>query len=99
MVCGMSSMCRHLDQIAHTEAPPEPGCGECLAIGQGWKHLRLCLVCGIVACCDESPGKHTTAHVRATGHPVVLSLEPAEAWAYCYPDDTYFDLESALAKR
>jgi monovalent cation:H+ antiporter-2, CPA2 family len=95
----MSSMCRHLDQIAHSEAPPEPGCSECIAIGQTWKRLRLCLVCGIVACCDESPEKHTTAHVKSSGHPVVLSLAPEEAWAYCYSDDTYFDLESALAKR
>ena len=93
----MSSMCRHLDQVAHTEPPADPGCGECLAIGQGWKRLRLCLTCGIVACCDDSPGRHTALHAAASGHPVVLSLEPVEGWAYCYPDDTYFDLESALA--
>ena len=95
----MSSMCRHLDLVEHTEPPPNPGCGECLAIGQTWKRLRLCLICGIVACCDQIIGKHTTAHVQATGHQVVLSLAPEEAWAYCYPEDTYFDLESALAKR
>jgi uncharacterized UBP type Zn finger protein len=67
---------------------PEPeagtqGCEECLAIGQRWVHLRKCLVCGHVGCCDQSIGKHATKHAHATGHPVIRSFEPGEEWRFC----------------
>lgn len=73
---------------------PEPqarteGCEECLKIGQRWVHLRKCLECGHVGCCDESIGKHTTEHFRQTGHPVVRSFQPREDWRYCYVDDDF----------
>jgi uncharacterized UBP type Zn finger protein len=71
-------------------APPAPGpaeaCEDCLRIGGRWVHLRRCLTCGHVGCCDSSPHRHATAHFAATGHPVVASAEQREHWAWCYPD-------------
>lgn len=61
------------------------GCGSCLKEGSTWVHLRLCLTCGEVGCCDSSPNRHATAHNAATGHPVIRSFEPGEAWRWCYP--------------
>jgi CPA1 family monovalent cation:H+ antiporter len=71
---------------------PEPegrteGCEECLAIGQRWVHLRKCVQCGHVGCCDSSIGKHATKHFHETGHPVVRSAEPGEDWLWCYVDE------------
>jgi uncharacterized UBP type Zn finger protein len=63
-----------------------PGCEECLKIGQRWVHLRKCVVCGHVGCCDQSIGKHATKHAHETGHPVIRSAEPGEDWKYCYVD-------------
>ena len=62
------------------------GCAECLATGQGWVNLRICLACGHVGCCDSSPGKHAAAHFEQTGHPVMRSFEPGEEWRWCFPD-------------
>lgn len=68
-----------------TPLPPTDGCAECLAHGRNdWVHLRLCLTCGRIGCCDSSPGKHATAHYAATGHPVIRSFQPGEAWRWCY---------------
>jgi uncharacterized UBP type Zn finger protein len=79
------STCSHL--------PPEPrpapraqGCEECLASGGWWVHLRLCLTCGHVGCCDSSPSKHATKHFHQTRHPVIQSLERGENWGWCYLD-------------
>lgn len=70
-------------------APPRtPGCEECLQLGTGWVHLRLCLTCGHVGCCDSSPGRHATKHYHRTGHPVIASYEPGERWGWCYIDQT-----------
>jgi uncharacterized UBP type Zn finger protein len=63
------------------------GCEDCLKIGGRWVHLRMCVACGHVGCCDSSPNTHATKHNQATGHPVVASFEPGEAWMYCYPDE------------
>ena len=60
------------------------GCNECLALGDGWVHLRLCVHCGHVGCCDSSKNKHATRHFAITGHAVIRSLEPGENWAWCY---------------
>ena len=68
--------------------PGTAGCEECLRDGERWVHLRMCLGCGHVGCCDSSPGRHATAHHRATDHPLMTSLEPGETWAYCFLDDT-----------
>jgi uncharacterized UBP type Zn finger protein len=69
---------------------PEPtsdGCAQCHAAGESnWAHLRMCLTCGHVGCCDSSPHQHATAHFQQTGHPVMRSIEPGEAWRWCYVD-------------
>jgi uncharacterized UBP type Zn finger protein len=87
---GVSRGCEHLDLLGPDEprpATPE-GCGECLAAGNRvWAHLRLCLICGTVGCCDSSPYRHATAHFRTTGHPVMRSFEPGETWRWCYVDE------------
>jgi uncharacterized UBP type Zn finger protein len=77
---------------AHIPAGPPPtprakGCEECLATGGRWLHLRLCLSCGHVGCCDSSPGRHATKHFRSSHHPVIQSFEPGETWGWCYLDD------------
>ena len=80
--------CTHLDHLKITELPASvPGCAECLAEGTKWLHLRYCLECGHVGCCDDSPGRHATAHAKASRHPLICSIEPGEDWSYCYPDD------------
>jgi uncharacterized UBP type Zn finger protein len=71
--------------------PRTKGCEECLRSGDEWVHLRLCLACGHVGCCDDSPNKHATKHHHTTGHPVVRSFEPGEAWAYCFLHDQAVD--------
>ena len=80
--------CTHLDQVKVLELPQSvDGCEDCLKIGAAWLHLRICLVCGHVGCCDDSPNKHATAHYHESGHPVIRSLEPNEDWTWCYIDD------------
>ncbi|WP_420455278.1 cation:proton antiporter [Rubrivirga sp.] len=78
--------CSHLDHV-HDVTPGTPGCQECLRDGDRWVHLRVCLECGHVGCCDSSPNKHATKHFHATGHPVVRSIEPGETWGWCYEDE------------
>jgi uncharacterized UBP type Zn finger protein len=80
-----------MDQIRPV-VPSSNGCEECLRIGSWWVHLRLCMTCGHVGCCDSSPNKHATRHAHATGHPIIRSLQPGEDWYYCYIDDLVFDL-------
>jgi uncharacterized UBP type Zn finger protein len=78
--------CTHLDQI-HDVAPSSRVCDECVAMGSTWVHLRMCLVCGNVGCCDSSPNTHATKHFHATDHPLMRSVEPGETWAWCYVDE------------
>ena len=79
--------CEHLESVTDDVAlDSDRGCGDCLAAGVRWVHLRSCLECGHVACCDSSPMRHATAHFRTTGHPVVRSQEPGESWRWCYVD-------------
>jgi CPA2 family monovalent cation:H+ antiporter-2 len=80
-----SPACSHTGQ-AHTVSPLTPGCEECLKLGDRWVHLRVCMSCGHVGCCDDSRHKHATAHFHGTGHPIIRSLEQNEGWAYCYED-------------
>lgn len=83
--------CTHLDQIAVTELPAQiAGCEDCLAIGARWVHLRMCLTCGKIGCCDSSPNRHARQHAAAEGHPLVRSAEPGEDWSYCFVDDVAF---------
>ena len=80
--------CDHLDHVLLTELPERsPGCEECLAIGSGWVHLRICLECGHVGCCDDSPNRHASGHHEDTGHPIIRSLEPGERWSWCFEDE------------
>jgi uncharacterized UBP type Zn finger protein len=81
--------CEHLASAAGAAEPQQltKGCQECADDGvRTWAHLRMCLSCGHVGCCDSSPGRHATAHFRGTGHPVMRSVEPGERWRWCYVD-------------
>ena len=81
--------CTHLDQITVFDLPESvAGCEECLKAGDVWLHLRICLECGKVGCCDDSPNKHATAHAHESSHPLIRSLEPGEDWVWCYEDQT-----------
>ena len=80
------SMCSHGDHV-HAVTPGTQGCEECLRDGDRWVHLRVCMECGHVGCCDSSPNKHATKHFHATGHPVARSIERGESWGWCYEDE------------
>jgi uncharacterized UBP type Zn finger protein len=82
--------CSHLDTIRDV-TPSAAGCEECLKTGDSWVHLRLCLACGHVGCCDNSPNRHATKHYRATGHPIIQSFEKGEDWIWCYEDKVYLE--------
>ena len=80
--------CTHLDHVHVTDLPEAvDGCEECLATGSGWVHLRICLDCGKVGCCDDSPHRHASAHFHEVGHPLIRSAEPGEEWSWCYLDE------------
>jgi uncharacterized UBP type Zn finger protein len=80
--------CTHVSALgAEPQARTPEGCEECLKLGTRWVHLRLCLSCGHVGCCDSSPEKHATGHYQETGHPVMRSFEPGESWRWCYLDE------------
>jgi uncharacterized UBP type Zn finger protein len=86
---GSSAGCSHLDDIQDVH-PRTVGCEECQALGMRWVHLRLCRTCGHVGCCNQSQGKHASAHYRETGHPIVRSFEPGETWSWCWVDQVEF---------
>lgn len=86
------STCEHLD-AAEDLSPGSSGCEDCLAIGAEWFHLRLCLSCGRVGCCDRSPNQHATTHFRAVGHPVIRSFQPGETWRWCFVDEIAVGLD------
>ena len=77
--------CMHRKEIKAVR-PKTSGCEECLKMGDTWVHLRLCLSCGHVGCCDSSKNKHATKHFHSTKHPIMRSLEPREDWGWCYVD-------------
>jgi monovalent cation/hydrogen antiporter len=81
--------CVHLETTPLTQVPDdfEPVCADCVAAGGTWIHLRRCLTCGQIGCCNSSPAKHASAHARASGHPVVTSAEPGEMWRWCFVDE------------
>ena len=87
----MPKTCQHESAI-HLVTPGSRGCEECLRIGQGWVHLRLCRTCGHVGCCDDSPGRHARAHFHATGHPIIEGYDPPEGWGWCYVDEIFVRL-------
>ncbi len=83
--------CDHLDDIRDV-TPTSTGCEECLALGDDWVHLRLCLHCGHVGCCDNSKNRHATRHHHETGHAIIQSFQPGEDWMYCYVDDVFMEI-------
>jgi len=78
--------CEHVAQIRDVQ-PSANGCEECLKTGSEWLHLRECLICGHIGCCDDSPNRHATKHFRHTSHPVIRSFEPGESWRWCFVDE------------
>ena len=78
--------CTHLDQVADVEPSTTEGCEDCLREGTRWVHLRMCLGCGHVGCCDSSPRRHASAHWQSTEHALMRSQEPGEDWGWCFPD-------------
>ncbi|NOK62803.1 MAG: hypothetical protein GFH27_549305n226 [Chloroflexi bacterium AL-W] len=80
--------CTHQNQI-HEVTPSANGCEDCLRTGDEWVHLRMCMTCGYVGCCDSSKNKHATKHSQLTTHPIVKSFEPGQDWMWCYVDKTF----------
>lgn len=95
--------CTHTGQIVYRQ--PEPGrhvCAECVAMGDTWVHLRMCLICGQIGCCDSSKNRHATAHYHNSTHPLARSIEPGEAWVWCYVDRLVageFEQEESLQRK
>jgi uncharacterized UBP type Zn finger protein len=86
----VSPQCSHLDTIRNV-APSSDGCDACRQLGDTWVHLRECLECGNVACCDDSKNKHATKHFHASHHPIIRSLQPGENWKWCYVDEVAWE--------
>lgn len=82
----MSENCTHLDQVRVLQTD-KTYCEDCMKRGDWWVHLRLCLTCGYVGCCDSSPNRHASRHFLISGHPLVRSIEPGESWIRCYRDE------------
>ena len=87
----MAQQCKHLAQVRAVEPKTPDGCEECLKSGDEWVHLRLCLECGHVGCCDDSPNRHATKHFHKTKHPIMRSFEPGEDWGFCFVDQLMFE--------
>lgn len=91
----MAVSCEHV-AAAQEVTPSANGCEDCLRIDGTWVHLRICMTCGHVGCCDSSPGKHATAHWHThPEHPLVRSFEPGEDWWWCYADQLAFNVPDA----
>ena len=83
-------LCEHLAHAKYV-APKTHVCGECVAMGDSWVHLRTCLECGHVGCCDSSKNKDATKHFHSVGHPVVCSAQPHERWLWCYVHEQFLE--------
>lgn len=86
----MIEPCTHLSLLRKV-TPSADGCEDCLKTGDTWVHLRLCMICGHVGCCDQSKNKHATKHFHTTRHPIISSLEPGEDWGWCYVDEIFIE--------
>ena len=87
----MSMKCTHLDTVRDVTPTTPQGCEECLATGSVWIHLRLCVACGHVGCCDDSQNKHSTRHFHEARHPIVRSFERGENWGWCFVDELFLE--------
>jgi uncharacterized UBP type Zn finger protein len=85
--------CNHLDEVRAVTPSSMEGCSDCLETGGRWVHLRMCVTCGRVGCCDSSPNRHASRHAAAHGHPLASSFEPGEDWTWCYVDDVAMVIE------
>jgi len=91
-----AAACSHLDQISVTELPESiAGCEQCLAMGSSWVHLRMCMSCGTIGCCDASPNRHASRHAAEMGHPIARSAEPGELWSWCFVDEIAFVVDGS----
>ena len=81
-----SRVCTHLDAV-RTVLPDAAGCSDCLATGDGWAHLRICMTCGHLGCCDDSVNRHARNHFERTDHPIMRSVEIGDTWGWCFVDD------------
>jgi uncharacterized UBP type Zn finger protein len=90
--------CEHIGHVKPLPPKTPEGCEECLKAGGRWVHLRLCLTCGHVGCCDSSPNRHATKHFHQTNHAIVASFEPDERWAWCFIDEDAVDLPREALK-
>jgi len=90
--------CAHLDDARPVTPGSPDSCQDCVPLGDRWVHLRLCLVCGHVGCCDNSKNRHATAHYHETGHAVIASYEPGETWRWCYADEVMLPDADAPAR-
>lgn len=85
-VTRRSAACPHLSAV-RAVSPTSDGCEQCLAVGDSWVHLRTCMTCGQVGCCDSSKNRHAHRHADTAGHPIARSAEPGEDWAWCFVDN------------
>jgi uncharacterized UBP type Zn finger protein len=90
-------VCQHLAE-ARDFTPKQRVCEECVKTGGSWVHLRICLYCGHVGCCDSSPGRHATKHFHSTQHPIMRSIERGETWGWCFVDEIMYELADGVAK-
>jgi len=88
-------LCEHIKEVKDLK-PSERVCEDCIKTGDRWVHLRICLTCGHVGCCDSSKNKHATKHFHASSHPMVRSIEPGETWGWCYVDQVEYDLSRGV---
>jgi uncharacterized UBP type Zn finger protein len=94
----ITSQCKDFKTLNPVTPRTPDGCEECLKSGDDWVHLRLCLACGHVGCCDDSPNRHATQHFHQTKHPVIQSFEPGETWLWCYVHNQMADFNTNYAQ-
>ena len=82
-----AALCAHLEDIRVTTSPKKHFCEDCVKTGDTWVHLRMCLTCGHMGCCDSSKNRHARAHWHAVGHPIIRSAQPGETWGWCFEDE------------
>lgn len=86
------SGCTHGDDVREVRASAD-GCEDCLKTGDTWMHLRLCMECGHVGCCDSSKNKHASKHFHSSQHPIIVSFEPGEGWGWCFVDQVMLETD------